>query len=313
MANNLTIATVSDPPLRLSADLSRSEMVDAMIAHWRGRLETVLPDQPDLILLPEHCDRPAVDGLDPRKSQLDFLRYRGDVIRDFFSDVAKCNRTYIAYSAYRKASDGAYNSTQILDRDGSVVGAYDKNFLTIDESSASHLSYGTTLRTFDLDFGRVSAIICFDLNFEELRRQCEADSPDLILFSSAYHGGLMQSYWAYSCGSYFASAVYPPAPSGVTSPLGEVVATTTNYRNEVVATINLDCAVLHLDYNREKFPALKNRYGRGVRIHDPGRIGSVLVSAEADDVTIGDVMDEFEFELLPDYLARARAHRDLHV
>lgn len=270
----------------------------------------VLPDRPDLVVLPEHCDRPAAPGY-PRERQLEFLRGRGELIREFFADLAQQHRTYVAYSAYRAAADGrAFNSTRLIGRDGAIVGTYDKNFLTIGENELSGLSYGTELPIFELDFGRVAAIICFDLNFEELRAQCAAANPDLILFSSAYHGGLMQNYWAYTCGAYLATAVYPPAPSGIVSPVGESVASTTNYRHEVVVTVNLDCAVIHIDYNHRKFRAIKERYGRAVRIHDPGRIGSVLLSAESAELTVDEVIKEFELELLPDYFARVRAHRN---
>lgn len=313
MANLVTTACVSSAPVTLDSQLDHGRAVDQMIAHWRARLETVLPDQPDVVVLPEHCDRPVGPGY-TRERQFEFLHDRGELVREFFADVASRHRTYLAYSAYRETPDGrAYNSTQLLGRDGSVLGTYDKNFLTIKENELAGLTYGTDLPVFELDFGRVAAVICFDLNFEELRARCETADPDLIVFSSAYHGGLMQSYWAYTCGAYFASAVYPPAPSGVVSPVGQQVASTTNYRHEVVTTLNLDYAVVHIDYNHHSFAALKNKYGRAVRIHDPGQIGSVLLSAESPGITITDIVKEFDLELLPDYFARVRAHRDKRI
>lgn len=313
MARNVTIACVSSAPLALEPGLAPGAAVDAMIAHWRDRLDTVLPDRPDLVVLPEQCDRPAGAAYPPERQQ-EFFDHRGDLVLEFLAGVAKQHDAVVAYSGYRRDTAGvAYNSTRLLAADGSVLGTYDKNFLTIDEHDRSGLAYGAELGVFESRIGRIVPIICFDLNFDELRAAAAAARPDLIVFSSAYHGGLMQGYWAYSCGAYLATAVYPPAPSGIVSPVGETVATTTNYRHEVVSTVNLDRAVVHIDYNGAKFAAIKRRYGPAVRIHDPGRLGSVLVSAEAADLSIEQVIGEFDLELLPDYLARARAHRTASV
>ena len=44
-----------------------------------------------------------------------------------------------------------------------------------------------------------------------------------------YHGGLAQSIWAYTCRSYFVGSVYKGTPSEIRNPMGDIVATTTNY------------------------------------------------------------------------------------
>jgi len=71
----------------------------------------------------------------------------------------------------------------------------------------SGILYGREAPVFDCDFGRVAFAICFDLNFDELRLKYVKAKPDLIVFSSVYHGGLMQAYWAYSCRAHFIGAV----------------------------------------------------------------------------------------------------------
>src|SRR5690606_37822418 len=117
----------------------------------------------------------------------------------------------------------------------------------------------------ETDFGRVALTICFDLNFDELREEYAKAKPDIVLFSSVYHGGLMQAAWAYSCRSYFVSAIgQPRVPSEILSPVGEVIATSTNYFNYATATINLDYELVHLDYNWSKLNTLKAKYGDAV-------------------------------------------------
>lgn len=70
-------------------------------------------------------------------------------------------------------------------------------------------------------------------------------------------------------------------------------------------TINLDYAVVHLDYNWEKLRAMKEKYGPGVSIHDPSHLGAVLISSEIEGVSAMDMISEFEIELLDDYMTRS--------
>lgn len=88
-----------------------------------------------------------------------------------------------------------------------------------------------------------------------------------------------------------------------------MVAASTNYVDHVTHRINLDRVVAHLDFNGDRLAELKRRYGRGVRIHDPGLRSSVLVTSECD-VPAEELATEVDLELLDDYLARCRSHRD---
>ena len=82
-----------------------------------------------------------------------------------------------------------------------------------------------------------------------------------------------------------------------------------NYRDFAVADINLDFCLVHLDYNREKLAALKAKYGDEVDIHDPGKVGSVLITSRSGHKSATEMAAEFAIELLDDYFARALQHR----
>jgi hypothetical protein len=275
---------------------------------WRNELDKVLPDKPDLIVLPECCD--MILGLNQEKNA-EYDRIKGNQIRDFFMKVAKENNCYIAYSASRYLPDGTKrNSTQVIDRKCNIAGIYNKNHLTINDSEKNGTLYGAEANVIQCDFGRIACVICFDLNFDELRQKYIPQKPELIVFSSLYHGGLMQNYWAYSCRSFFVGCVADDENT-VISPVGEVVARSTNYFNYLTHTINLDYIVCHLDYNRPKLQSLKKKYGSKVSIFDPGHLGSVLISSETEEFTAMDLAKEFELELLDDYFERCRKHRSL--
>jgi predicted amidohydrolase len=309
MANYVKISCLTAPHCGIDPLTDMEAIVDRIIAYWSKQLDRVLHDRPDLIVLPECCDDPVKQGR-TLEWLYDYYRYRGNRVRDFMAASARDNRCYIAYSAMIEAADGSFrNATQLLDRSGSVCGVYNKNHLTIKQKSTSDTLYGKSAPIIQTDFGRVACVICFDLNFNELLEQYAREKPDLIVFSSAYHGGLMQQFWAYQCRAHFAGSVYLPNPCSIISPVGEIVAESTNYYPYVTKTVNLDCAVLHLDYNMPRLDKIKRKYGEKVLVHDPGRLGSVLISSETDEFSVDDVIGEFDLELLDDYFARSRADR----
>lgn len=300
------IATLGPRPLNVDGNTKPQEVVNRVIAHWKGRFAQVLPDKPDLIVVPEACDRPA--GLAGEK-RLEYYRVRKDQVQNFFAEVAKENKCYMVYSAAREMEDGTWrNSSVLIDRAGKVAGIYNKNHVVIEETTESGILCGRDAPVIECDFGRVAFAICFDLNFDELRLKYVKAKPDLLIFSSMYHGGLMQSYWAYSCRCYFVGAV-AGLPCEIRDPLGRVIASNTNYFDYAVATVNLDCRLAHLDYNWGRLKALKAKYGPKVKITDPGYLGSVLITSEDDTISVDEMISEFEVELLDDYMARALAHR----
>jgi len=309
MSRHVTVSCVTEAPLPLGEETDLDAAVEAEIDHWTDRIEAVVGEDPDLIVLPEAADRPSTTTFGGTDRLIEYGKVRGGRVRQRLAELARVHGTNIAYSALHFDLDEPLNSTEFIDRTGTVVGNYSKNHLTIEEADDYGLTYATTSSLVDLDFGRVGAVICFDLNFEELRDAYKGSGVELMVFSSEYHGGLMQNYWAYSLRSYFAAAIRPPAPSAIVSPLGETISESTNYFPQVTSRINLDYALAHLDRHWDKLAAMKLKYRDGVKIHDPGRLGSVLITAESTDLSVDDLLAEYEIERLDDYLDRARRHR----
>lgn len=308
MARKIKISVVASSGPAVDASLSLEAGVGKATDHLRGQIAQVLPDKPDLIVLPEACDRPS--NFNGQKI-FDYYHLRGERVLEALAGIAREHSCYITYPAIRSLPDGTWrNSVQLIDRRGAVVAIYDKYHPLVSEIEAG-IKSGTDAVVAECDFGRVGFAICFDLNFDEIRQKYLKARPDLMLFCSMYHGGLMQAYWAYSGRMFFAASV-----SGVggfiISPVGALVKKSTNYFNYVTAGINLDCVVAHLDFNWERLSALRAKYGAKVQIIDPGYLGSVLVSSEADNISARDMAREFELELLDDYFARSLAVQAQH-
>lgn len=305
MARNVRIATLGPPPLTMGPAQSPDALVARAIEHWRYWFEQVLPDVPDLIVVPELCDQ-YPDAPEPLVSA---YRASGHKVMEFFAGVARGRRCYIVYPSIVQMPDGTRrNAGTVLDRDGCIAGQYYKNHLVIHENAQHGLLYGRRAPIINCDFGRLACAICFDLNFNELRMQYVLAKPDLIVFPSMYHGGLSQSIWAYTCRCHFVGAV-SGLPCEIRNPFGQVLHSSTNYRPYVVGDVNLDCCMAHLDENWEKLRLLKARHGPNVTILDPGLFGVVLISSLADGIGAREMAAEFEIELLDDYLSRSLTHR----
>jgi predicted amidohydrolase len=307
MARWVKVSSIGAPPPPAPKSEVDESLVDSIIAFWRNEIAVVLPEQPDLIVLPELCDRFSTHTPDQEKQ---FRQFRGDRVLNAFREMARDHRCYIAYSSARAAPNDAWlNSTLMIDRRGELIGTYYKNHAVVSETTDFDIICGTEAPLIECDFGTVAIAICFDLNFDELRLQYKTLKPDLILYPSLSHCDLMEPYWAHTCRAHFVSCQgVANLPSKIYSPVGHIIASSTNHYQHVTARINLDCVVAHLDGNWEKLQHLKNRYGTNVSIFDPGYLGSVLISSESETVSATSMARDCEIELLDNYIQRSRNH-----
>lgn len=308
MARWVTIASLPGAQLTVQDANDHEASVAAEMAYWRAQIDKVLPDKPDLIVTPECCDRPA--GMSGEQKAA-YYRVRGDRMRDFFMQQASAHNTNIAYGAMRLLKDGTCrNSIQFINRHGGIDGIYNKNMLVIEEHTGQNALYGEDVHAITTDFGRVTGSICFDLNFEQPLKATVREKPELIVFSSAYHGGIMQQHWAYMARAYFVSCIFGTQTANVINPVGEIIAESSNYYHYLTARINLDYQVVHLDHNWEKLRQMKEKYGQSVDMRTPYGLGCVLLTNNGDG-TMADIVNEFAMETWDAYYARSVAARTL--
>lgn len=308
MARKVKISSLGKQPPRfpLEEKTNYEGLVEDMIRFWKAQVEQVLPDRPDVIVLPENFDR--YWGT-PREVLLPYRKTLGNRMLNEMRQIARDNKCYIVHSSSLEESDGTWrNAAVMIDRSGEVMGQYNKNHTVVTEIDNGILC-GADTPIMKCDFGTVGFAICFDLNFDELRLKYKALHPDLIVFPSMYHGGLMEAYWAYSCRTHFVGCTgVDTLPNEFYSPVGNLLASSTNYYQAITHTINLDCVVAHIDFNGGKFIELKKKYGPDVTIFDPGLLGCVLITSESETVSIQQMVAEFEIELLDAYFERSLAH-----
>lgn len=312
MARYVKVASVS---FRMPSVLEKPEDQDVfgfMLHTIRKHIDEVLPDKPDLIVLPEMCDQPSNMSAE---AVYTYYSQRGDMMVEALSQISCENQCYIAAGIVRCAPDGKhYNSCVMIDRSGNVMGYYNKNYITPEEKPFYDIVSGADTAVFNCDFGTVGAVLCFDLNFDELRQKYRDAKCDMVVFPSRFDGGLLCNIFAHETGAYFVKCFSGgTGRSAIIDPLGYPRVTSTNYYPCIFSQINLDYKICHLDENKAKFAAAKRKYGDKVKIHDNGFIGTVILSSESPDFTTQDIVDEFGIELREEYFNRARAAREQDI
>ena len=98
-------------------------------------------------------------------------------------EMARKHRMYVVYNTVEKEYDSFYNTSYLFGRSGEVVGKYRKTHLPVTELEEG-LSPGVGYPVFELDFGRVGILICYDQFFPRTAEALAMAGAELICVSS---------------------------------------------------------------------------------------------------------------------------------
>lgn len=116
--------------------------------------------------------------------------------------AAKRNKLYVMVGCFEVTNDkGDYgNSTLIFDREGKLVGRYFKAYQAVGKAPYSWppvaddpewmMMPGEDCPVFDLDFGRVGILTCYDGYFPEMFRLLSLKGVEIIVWPNARHGAV---------------------------------------------------------------------------------------------------------------------------
>lgn len=265
--------------------------------------QTLLGHRDDLVVFSE-----GVEAHGQNLDQAEDISKGGEMF-EAYQKMARTLGSHIAASMKTLRAGRAYNSVVFLDPDGKSLGVYDKVNLTQGEREYG-LSPGAGPVICESRIGRLGGLVCFDLNFDNVLQGYRALRPDILVFPSMYHGGLMQGVFAYQCRSFFASAL-PFFGSGILDPFGRELKVTDCYTEIARTSVNLDRVMVHLDENRSKFPDIEKKYGTEVVVDTPPNVGPALIYSTSDKRSAMDIVREFGLELMDDYMARSQCENDL--
>lgn len=217
-----------------------------------------------------------------------------------YRDFALRNKCTVAGSIKLEDEGKIYNALVFIGPEGDYLGDYRKTYLTTREVDGG-ISPGAGAMVVDTPAGRIGGIICFDLNYDKLRDAYRDLKPDVLVFSSMFHGDHLQRNWAYQCRSFLASACKDDS-SDIVDPLGRIIASV-NYHGRIVRSrINLDRFMMHQDYNRERFADIQRKYNDEVKIDYNPKLGAAVLYSDSLKRSAVEIAEEFDLIELDDYL-----------
>jgi len=111
----------------------------------------------------------------------------------FMSAKAKQWKMYVSGSIQLKRGDTVYNSAPLYDRQGKLMGIYDKVML-YDPELDEGTSPGTDVPVFEADFGTIGIMICYDSWHPSVAKLLALKGAELVLFPNAgYYQQLMHA------------------------------------------------------------------------------------------------------------------------
>ena len=291
------VATVSHRP---GVGVASPDDVDKFMQATEPWLRRAARMGADLVAFPEVYPQIAVPDLFHHAEPAD----GGTLPR--VRELAKALKLHVVWPRLEYDPDrGLRNTAILIGRDGEVVGRYDKMFPTVTELEKGVIP-GTEAPVFETDIGRVGMLICFDLNFTEVREALAKGKPDLVVFSSMYRGGLQAQALAFELGSFVVTSIATELGL-VIDRCGRVLKEST-YEALAVVPVNTNSVALHMDFNWTKMDAMLAKYGPAVSFDYHTREAFYVVSSEGDrDIT--ELVKEFNLETADAYWVRSRRER----
>ena len=274
----------------------------------------VAKDKPDFICFPEICACSGGGLAQGIKSAPE--------LEPFAAEVGKLAREVgaaLIVPFLERHMGLVYNSVPVVDRSGKLVLVYRKNYPTTGEMDAG-VTPGWEVPVAECDGVRVGAAVCFDANFPQVADALERQRARVVFWPSMYWGGQLLQHWALRYG--FHVVVAYGAESAVIDLSGRYLVKQGAETHQVrggrlppwaVAEVNVDREVFHLDFNQDKFPALREKYGPDIDIEVYQPEAYFLLSSRRAGLSVEQIAAEFKLETLRDYLARSVRQREQHL
>ena len=262
--------------------------------------EEAAAQKPDLVVLPEVWQGWGVDVNRARS----LARMR---------EIASKYGVYIIHTTIREEGGKSYNTSLVLGRDGQSMGQYDKVYPYWGElPPADRVWPGQAVRTFDLDFGRIAILVCFDANYPNAWESAARQGAELIIFSSAYGAGMQLAAHALNYHYPIVSATLGGYSMGFDIDGRRTVDVKSEGERFVqFYELDLDRCIFHENFNTDKLEKLLGESPRRVEVekHWPAEQWIIVRSAKAGE-SARSVCAEASMEELRQYKFRSRAAID---
>ena len=271
---------------------SGSELLEATM----NRLEQAASFQPDIACLPETFTQAAPETIP------------GPTTRRL-SKWAKANHSYVICPIKTKVDDQIYNSAILIDRDGKIVGRYDKIHPTENELEESICPGVLNPPIFETDFGTVGIQICFDVNWRDQWSTLKEKGADIIFFPSAYPADRHVRTLAWLNQIYVVSSTITRQAS-IYDISGDIISQTGQYQRWAGAALPLGKRLFEIDFHVKKMRQIQAKYGSKVQITWYHNDDLCSLASLDPELTIEDLINEYELTPHTAYIQRAQHAQD---
>ncbi len=283
--------------------------VAANRARMSRLIEQALAERPDIIALPESFTLAALKN--PRIEEM-AEPIPGPTL-EMVSTYARQKRVYILCPLLARRPDGLHIEAFLIDRAGQVAGSYQKHHPVVEGCDFRQLEFGSipgsAIPVLDTDFGRIGVQICFDVEYNDGWQSLDQAGAEIFFWLSAYDGGRDLNARAWQYHRYVASAVQGSF-ARIVDIMGDTLATTGTHSPVAAATIDLDVALFHMDFNKAQIPAMRSKYGPDLALRMYHEEGYFTLQSNRQDLPVSAVIHEFQLDPLKDYLQRVRLLQD---
>ncbi|MFA5562307.1 MAG: carbon-nitrogen hydrolase family protein [Eubacteriales bacterium] len=178
-------------------------------------------------------------------------------LTELFSARAREHGMYIILPMHEVENGLFYNTALLLGRQGEIIGKYRKTHITLREGE-SGATPGDSYPVFDLDFGRVGIMICWDQMFPEVARMLRLGGAEIIFLPSYGDEPLQQRARARDNGiPVVVSGLHEPKTSRIIDSLGEIIGEVQD-EEEGICVREIDLARRQYTYHLSFGPCLSN-------------------------------------------------------
>ena len=254
---------------------------------------------PDIIALPEF-ER----GLDTTSEE----PLNGPTVTSM-SGLAKKHNTYIACPIDRRQGERRLNSVVFLDRKGQIVCVYDKIFPYWSEFDVHPpIEPGDATYVYQADFGRVGFATCFDTNFPEVWRRLSDQGAEVVIWPSAYSGGIALQAHAINYHYHIVSCTETP-DCIVYDITGERVLFERSEHDPNISrvTLDLDRGIYHFDFNVPKRDKLLLEHPNDIYQEKSMELERWFVlRSKHPGISAWELAHQYGLEEIRDYITRSR-------
>lgn len=301
-------ASAKDAEVKLVPRLDRARLpgrqvkVSAICIGFGGKHEVKLKEAI------EHLHTAGRNGVDIACLPEEFAGTKAEPIpgptTNAVGELARRYNMYVVCPIREQAGDKQYNTAVLIDRKGKVAGYYRKVFVFWGEGL--HLST-EGVKVFETDFGKISMLTCFDLNYPELWQKCDDLDVDIVFWPSAYGGGSPLNAMAILYHYY----IVPVGAGNIIDITGKTFANIEKpSAKQFIATLDLDRAFAHYDFNTKKVEKMLKEHEDEIVVErkrsDEDLAPWWLFKATKPSVSVRKLLKEYKIETLREYQHRSR-------